>query len=274
MRPRARHLHFPEDAVSVRGTALITGASSGIGAELARVFAARGHDVVLVARRRDALEAVAGQVEGKHGVRATVLTADLSDPAAPQQLFDAIRAAHLKVDILVNNAGFGLAGEFAETDIARELEMIQVNVAAVTHLTKLFLGPMLQRRSGAILNVASVAGLFPGPLRSVYYATKAYVISFSEALAEELRGTGVSVTALCPGATATEFHGISGGSAERFGARNIADVSDVARFGYRAMQDGVVVAVPGLQNKLAVQARRVAPRALVTRLVRMVQERR
>ena len=260
--------------MSVRGTALITGASSGIGAEFARVFAARGHDLILVARRRDALEAIAGQVEGRHRVRAVVMPFDLAEQDAPARLFEAVHGAGLQVDILVNNAGFGLAGEFAETDIERELEMIQVNVVALTQLTKLFLGPMLQRRSGGILNVASVAGLFPGPLRSVYYATKAYVLSFTEAIAEELRDSGVTVTALCPGPVATEFHGISGGTAESFGPKSIADVSEVARFGYRALQAGTRVAVPGVQNKIVVQARRLAPRRLVTRLVRLVQERR
>lgn len=258
----------------LRGTALITGASSGIGAEFARVFAEQGHDLILVARRVDALEAVAGQVEGKYGVRATVLPADLSDPAAPGELFEAINGADLRVDILVNNAGFGLAGEFAETDVERELEMIQVNVAAVTHLTKLFVRPMMQRHTGGILNVASVAALFPGPLRSVYYATKAYVLSLSEALAEELRESGVRVTALCPGPTATEFHAVSGGAPERFGSSRVADAHSVARFGYEALQGGVRVAIPGFQNKLAVQARRLAPRGVVTRLVRQVQERR
>ena len=259
---------------ALRGTALITGASAGIGAELARVFAEHGHDLILVARRQDALEALAGQVEGKYGIRATVLPADLSDPAAPAELYEAVRGANLQVDILVNNAGFGLAGEFAETELGRELEMIQVNVAALTHLTKLFLGPMMQRHSGGILNVASVAALFPGPLRSVYYATKAYVLSFSEALAEELRDSGVRVTALCPGPTSTEFHSVSGGAPERFGSRGVADAHSVARFGYAALQDGERVAIPGIQNKVAVQARRLAPRGLVTRLVRQVQERR
>jgi uncharacterized protein len=258
----------------VRGTALITGASSGIGAELVRVFARRGHDLILVARRADALEALAGQVEGKHGIRAVVMPADLSDPEAPVNLFLRVRDSGLRVDILVNNAGFGLAGEFAETDIERELEMIRVNIAAPTHLTKLFLGPMLQRRAGGILNVASVAALFPGPLRSVYYASKAYLLSLSEALAEELRDTGVHVTALCPGPVATEFHAVSGGAPERFGGRGIADVHDVAEFGYDALQSGVRVAIPGLQNKLVVQARRLAPRGMVSRLVRLVQERR
>ncbi|CAN5371664.1 SDR family oxidoreductase [soil metagenome] len=263
---------FGRDAL--HGTALITGASAGIGAELARVFAAHGHDLVLVARRQDALEALAGHVEGKYGIRATVIPADLSDPAAPAELFAAVQGGGLRVAILVNNAGFGLAGEFGETDLDRELAMIQVNVAALTHLTKLFVRPMIQHHAGGILNVASVAALFPGPLRSVYYATKAYVLSFTEALAEELRDSGVRVTALCPGPTATQFHAVSGGAAERFGSSRVADARAVARFGYESMQDGVRVAIPGFQNKLAVQARRLAPRGVVTRLVRQVQERR
>lgn len=258
----------------LRGTALITGASSGIGAEFARVFAEHGHDLILVARRQDALEAVAGQVEGKYSVRATVIPGDLSDPAVPGDIFETVRGAGLDVDILVNNAGFGLAGEFAETELEQELAMIQVNVTALTQLTKLFVRPMIQRRAGGVLNVASVAALFPGPLRSVYYATKAYVLSFTEALAEELRDSGVHVTALCPGPTATEFHAVSGGAAERFGSKHVADAHSVACFGYEALQSGMRVAIPGFQNKLVVQARRLAPRGVVTRLVRQVQEKR
>jgi len=259
----------------IKGTALITGASAGIGAELAKVFGEHKHDVILVARRQDSLEALAGQIEGRSGVRATVFPADLAEPGAPAELFEAIRGAELDVDILVNNAGFGLGGEFIETDLDTELRMIQVNVTALTYLTKLFLPPMVQRRSGGVLNVASTAAFQPGPLMSVYYASKAYVLSFTEAIAEELRDSGVVVTALCPGPTATEFAEIAHvGRSRLFAFGAVADARSVAKFGYDALQSGVRVAIPGAQNKLIAQARRFAPRRVVTRVVRLIQERR
>src|SRR6476646_2219907 len=186
-------------------TALITGASGGIGLELARQFAAHGHDVVLTARHRDTLEAVAGTIEGKYGVKVTVIAEDLTDPDAPQRLFDAIAAENIDIHFLVNNAGFGLGGEFVDTDVRRELEMVQVNIVALIQLTKMYLPAMIKRRSGHVLNLASTAAFQPGPLMSVYYASKAFILSFSEALDEELRNSGVSVTCLCPGATATNF---------------------------------------------------------------------
>jgi short-subunit dehydrogenase len=259
----------------IKGTALITGASAGIGAELAKVFGEHKHDVILVARRQDSLEALAGQIEGRSGVRATVFPADLAQPGAPAELFEAIRGAELDVDILVNNAGFGLGGEFIETDLDTELRMIQVNVTALTYLTKLFLPPMVQRRSGGVLNVASTAAFQPGPLMSVYYASKAYVLSFTEAIAEELRDSGVVVTALCPGPTATEFAEIAHvGQSRLFAFGTVADARSVAKFGYDSLQRGVRVAIPGTQNKLLAQARRVVPRGVATRVVRLIQERR
>lgn len=258
----------------IRGTALVTGASAGIGAEFAKVFAAHKHDVILVARRQDALEAVAGQVEGAYGVRAMVLPLDLTDADAPAELFARILDARVEVDILVNNAGAGLVGEFVETDMERELQMIQLNVAALTHLTKLFVRPMVQRRSGGVLNVASTAAFFPGPLNSVYHASKAYVLSFTEAIAEELRGSGVSVTVLCPGPTISEFHEVAGARPISVLGAAAADAREVAEFGYDALQSGVRVAVPGVQNKLIAQARRLAPRGVATRVVRMLQQRR
>jgi short-subunit dehydrogenase len=188
-----------------RLTALITGGSGGIGLEVAKVLGRKGFDLVLVARTRDSLEAAAGQIEGKYEVKVHVFAADLRRREAPEAIFDFLRNEGIAVEILVNNAGFGLGGEFAETKITRELEMIQVNIAALTHLTKLFLPAMIKAKSGRILNLASTAAFQPGPLMAVYYATKAYVLSFSEALAEELRHSGVTVTALCPGPTRTDF---------------------------------------------------------------------
>ena len=256
-------------------TALITGGSIGIGFELAKCFAAHGHNLILVARHSDALEAAAGKIEGKYGVTATTLQFDLSDADAPQRLFDAVNGDNIHVDYLINNAGFGLGGEFADTDLGKELDMIQVNVASVVHLTKVFLPAMIKRKEGRIMNLGSTASFQPGPNSSIYYATKAFVLSFSEAIAEELKHTGVTVTALCPGPTHTEF-------AERAGTTNtrlfkqsiVATAEDVARYGYAAMMRGQRVAIPGVGNKLLIQAERVAPRRLVTLIAGKIQKKR
>src|ERR1700675_4553377 len=217
-------------------TALITGGSGGIGFEIAKVLARDGFDIVLVARKRDTLEAAAGQLQGKFEGRVQVFAADLRLPDAPQAIFDFLHNENIPIEVLVNNAGFGLGGEFADTKLERELEMIQVNIAALTHLTKLFLPPMIKRKSGRVLNVASTAAFQPGPLMAVYYATKAYVLSFSEALAEELRNSGVTVTALCPGPTITEFQEKAGLEMTRlFRSPLVMDAPTVARAGYEGM---------------------------------------
>jgi len=256
-----------------RQTALITGASSGIGLDFAHLFAADGHDVVLVARSEGKLRDLARELESKHHINARVVLADLIQPAAPQQIADAV--ADLQIDMLVNNAGFGVTGKFAETDLKSELEMIQVNIAALTHLTKLFLRPMVQRGHGRILNVASTAAFQPGPLMAVYYATKAYVLSFSEAIAEELGGTGVTVTALCPGPTQTGFAAAADMTTSRlFTLMSPMSSMDVAKAGYRAMNRGKRVVVTGVANKLLAQSVRISPRALVTKVTRALQERR
>ena len=186
-------------------TVLITGASSGIGLELARLFAADGSDLILVARREAELQSLADDMAASHGISARVMTEDLSDLSAPQRIVDRLATDELELDVLVNNAGFGLRGPAAELDLQRQLDMLQVNVTALTHLTRLLLPAMIARRRGGVLNVASTAAFQPGPHMAVYYATKAYVLSFSEALAEELGGTGVTVSCLAPGPTATEF---------------------------------------------------------------------
>jgi uncharacterized protein len=255
--------------------ALITGASSGIGLELARLFARDGHDLVLVARRQDRLEALADDLTDRYDVQATVIAADLADPSAPPEVARRVAAAGLEVEFLVNNAGYGLAGEFARTDVATELSMIQVNVAALTHLTKLVLPTMIAEHHGAILNVASTAGFVPGPLMAVYYATKAYVISFSEALAEEVRHAGVTVTVLCPGATRTEFQERAGLDLEARALQRfwVADAASVARAGYDGMLRGKRLVIPGLINKVMVGATRIASRVLLAKAVRRVQER-
>src|SRR4029079_3848705 len=256
-------------------TALITGGSTGIGLGLAREFASHGHDLVIVARNADRLDQAAGALEGKYGVKVTAIPSDLSVDGAAQRLYDAVVSEGIQIDYLVNNAGFGLAGEFADTDIDRELDMIQLNVAAVVHMTKLFMPPMMRRKKGRIMNVASTAAFYPGPLMSIYYASKAFVLSFAEAIAEELSGSGVTMTCLCPGPTETEFAEIAGTAKTRlFTQMAVKGADEVARLGYKAMMKGERVVVPGVRNKLLVQAERAAPRTLVTKIVRKIQESR
>jgi short-subunit dehydrogenase len=258
-----------------RRTALVTGGSGGIGFEIARVLARKGFDLVLVSRKRDALEAAAGQLEGKYGAKVHVFAVDLRRPEAPQTIFDFLHNENIPIEVLVNNAGFGLGGEFADTKLQRELEMIQVNISALTSLTKLFLPGMIKRKSGRVLNLASTAAFQPGPLMAVYYATKAYVLSFSQALAEELRNSGVTVTVLCPGPTATEFASSANvGKSGLFAAFGVANAADVAEFGVSAMLHGRRVAIPGIKNKIVAQASRFTPRAVSTRITRMAQESR
>lgn len=256
--------------MSTGRTALVTGASMGIGRELARLFAADGHDLVLVARSADKLQGVADELRATHGVATRVEPADLADPAAPAALYDRLVADGIRVDFLVNNAGFGSNGRFVDLDRARELAQVQVNVTALTDLTHLFGRDMVARGFGRILNIASTAGFQPGPLMAVYYATKAYVVSFSEAVAEELRGTGVTVTAHCPGATATQFASTAGNDKTPLFAMGVADARAVARHAYRAMHRGRVVAVHGPLNLFGTLAVRLSPRALVRRLVAWV----
>ncbi len=257
------------------GTALVTGASSGIGLELVNILARNGHNVVIAARSTDALEALAGLVEGKYGINATVIPIDLSAPDGPEKLVEAIGEQGIEIDILINNAGFGLGGPFAETDITREVEMIGLNITALTYLTKTFLGPMLARHAGRIMNVASTAGFQPGPLMSVYYASKAYVISFSEAIAEELRDSGITVTTFCPGPTATNFAKEAGLENSRlFRMGGVARAGEAAEFAYSAMMSGKRIAVPGWRNKIIAQSNRFAPRSLITRIAKRVQENR
>ena len=244
------------------GTALITGASAGLGAEYAKLFAADKHDLVLVARRRDRLEALARELQSAHGVKARVVTADLAARDGASRVVDEVGRLGLEIEFLVNNAGFGTSGAFVELDVGRELEMIQVNVTALVTLTRAFLPGMVARRRGRILNVGSTAGFPPGPFMAVYYASKAFVNSFTEALWYELRGTGVTATVSCPGATATEFAAVAGNSRSLLFRLGAASPATVARQGYRAMMNGKAMVVHGLKNKLTVQSLRISPRAL------------
>lgn len=245
-------------------TALITGASSGIGLDLARLFAADKHDLLLVARNADKLGEIATELSAKHSIRATAVPIDLSDPAAPEELFRVIDEQGIAVDVLVNNAGFGTHGPFAESDVEQQVRMIEVNVASLTHLTRLFLPQMLARKSGRVLNVASTAGFQPGPLMAVYYATKAYVISFSEAVAAEIDGSGVTVTCLCPGPTSTDFHQRAKITETPLFKANTMASADVARIGYRAMKKGKRLVVAGFKNRLLAALVPFGPRRVVT----------
>lgn len=258
-----------------RQTALITGASSGIGWELAKLFVKDGHGLVLVARSGDKLENLRRDLTAAHGIPVTVIAKDLADPKAPAEILEEIERLGLSIDILVNNAGSGVYGAFSKTDLGKELAMIQVNLIAVMQLTKLFLPGMLERGRGKILNVASTAAFQPGPLMSVYYATKAFVLSFSEALANELQGSGVTVTVLCPGPTITQFQKDAGMEEIRlFTGPLVMAAPRVARAGYAGLKRGKRIVIPGLANKLLVQALRLTPRRLVTSIARRLQETR
>jgi uncharacterized protein len=253
-------------------TVLITGASAGIGLELAHLFAANKSRLILVARRQEKLTALAEELHQSHGIEVTVLPHDLSDPAAPQAIFDDLTGRGLVVDVLVNNAGFGAVGSVAHLPLERQLKMIQVNVVALTHLARLFLPGMTERRRGGILNVGSTAGFQPGPNMAVYYATKAYVVSFSEALAEELVDTEVHVTCLAPGPTATEFGAVSGMNESLVFKLGAMNARAVAQAGYEGFRQGKALVVPGPMNKLGVFSVRLAPRSLVRKLVKRLQK--
>lgn len=245
----------------------MTGASAGIGKELASLFAADGHDLVLVARSSAKLEALAADLTKAHGVTAHAIAADLADPSAPAKVEEQAKQRGLAIDFLVNDAGFGSNGAFLDLDVTRELQMVDVNVRALVELSHRFARPMRDRRFGRIMNVASTAGFQPGPFMATYYATKAFVISFSEALAFELEGTGVTVTCHCPGATATEFAAIAGNENTRLFQRSgVADARSVAAHAYRAMMNGEVLSIHGALNWLGMQSLRLAPRS-VTRSI-------
>ena len=255
-------------------TALITGASSGIGLELAHLFAQDGYRLVLVARNRTALRLLGDDLQSRYGITVRIAPKDLAHPASPDELYHELQESGVVLDVLVNNAGFGTAGPFLNTKWTDESEMIQVNIAALTHLTKLFL-PQIRAREGKLLNVASVAAFPPGPFMSVYYASKAYVLSFTEAVAEEMIGTGVTVTCLCPGPVNTNFQkrAYLQGTAMRNSPLTV-DVREVARIGYEGMKQGRRIVIPGWKNRVLVAGMRFAPRNLLTKAVRRLQEKR
>jgi hypothetical protein len=247
-------------------SALITGASSGIGLELARVFAREGYRVVLVSRNEKLLRDLAGELK----TETVVIAKDLTKTGAAQEVFDQV----CQVDALVNNAGFGSSGRFAEAPLNEQLDMMQLNMTALVALTGLFLPGMLKAKSGRILNVASTAAFQPGPLMAVYYATKAFVLSFSEAIHEELSGSGVIVTALCPGATETGFGDRANmNDARLFKGKKLMDARAVAEAGYRGLIAGKAIVIPGLMNRMMAQSVRVSPRSAVRKIARHLNDR-
>lgn len=252
-------------------TVLVTGASSGIGLELARQFAAAGSALVLVARREDRLRRLAEEIGRQHGVRVDVLPADLSQPGACQQIHDLCQAERWTVDVLVNSAGFASLGQVAQLPLQRQLDMIQVNVAALTELSRLFVGGMIDRQHGGILNVASTAAFQPGPNLAVYYATKAYVLSFTEALHEELTGSGVTATCLCPGPTATELIADAGMKNTLLFRHGVMSAAEVAQRGYRGFRRERAVVITGFRNRVGTLLVRLVPRRITRLVVKQLQ---
>jgi short-subunit dehydrogenase len=247
--------------------ALITGASSGIGYELAKLLAANQFNLVVVARNETRLKAVAAELQAEHGIVARALPKDLAIPAAPAEIFDLTR--DLPISILLNNAGFGWQGPFTAEDLQGSLDMLEVNAAALVRLTHLFVQPMLARRAGRILNVASTAAFQPGPFTAMYYASKAFVFSFSVALGEELAGTGVTVTTLCPGLTRTEFQERASMARSSRWLRMMS-AEAVARSGYRGLMAGQRIVIPGALNKLTSSLSRCLPATFTAKIVRRI----
>jgi short-subunit dehydrogenase len=256
-------------------TALITGASGGIGYELTKLFARDGYRLVLIARNSATLDRVALELKELDGTPTTIIVEDLSRPAAAEDVFAQLLRAGITVDVLVNNAGFGSYGFFSESDLTNEQRMVNLNITSLISLTRLLLPAMIGNRKGRILNVASTAAFQPGPLMAVYFASKAFVLSFSEALDNELRGSGVTVTALCPGPTNTGFQARAGNADTRlFDRRMTMDPARVAAIGYKGLMKGKAMIIPGFKNKLLARAVKVAPRVLATKVARFIQERK
>ncbi len=257
----------------MKNTALITGASSGIGLELAKVHARKGGDLVLVARNKTKLDELKSELENQFKVRVLTIGKDLSALNAAREVYDEVKKQNIQIDYLINNAGFGDYGLFAETDWSKEQQMINLNITALTEFTKLYLPEMVNRGKGKIMNVASTAAFQPGPLMAVYFATKAYVLSFSEAIDNEVHDKGVSVTALCPGATESGFFGAAAmGDSGLVKGKKLPSSQEVAEYGYQAMMNGKTLAVHGLMNYLLVLSGRLAPRSLAVKIARKILE--
>jgi short-subunit dehydrogenase len=254
---------------------LITGASSGIGFELAKVFAKHNHNLILVARSTVKLNELKNEIQKTNKVEIEVISLDLSKPDSAEELYKQTKNKSFKIDTLVNNAGFGDHGAFIYSDLKRQNEMIDLNVLTLTKLTYLYVKDMVQSKNGKIMNVASTAAFQPGPLMSVYYATKAYVLHFSEGLQEELQGTGVTVTALCPGPTASGFQAAANlSNVVLFDKLKIPTSKDVAEYAYVALMNKKVVAIHGTLNCLFAFSVRLSPRALVRKVAKKLQEKK
>lgn len=256
-------------------TALITGASSGIGLELSNIHARNSDNLVLVARSEQKLEKLATELESRFKIQVEVIAKDLSKTNSAQEVFDLVNSKGITIDYLINNAGFGDYGSFSETEWNKENNMIQLNITALTQLTKLFLPGMIKRKSGKIMNVASIASFLPGPLMAVYYATKAYVLNFSEAINNEVAHHNISVTALCPGPTTSGFQSAANlGESKLFSKGNFPSSKEVSEYGYKAMMKGKSVAIHGTSNKFMVFLLRFTPRSWIVKIVRKMQEKK
>lgn len=257
----------------MKNTALITGASNGIGLELARVHAAKGDNLVLVARNLKKLEELKTELESAHKISVVILAKDLAARNSALDIYNEVKQKNIRIDYLINNAGFGDFGLFYETSWEKEEQMINLNISTLTHFTKLFIKDMVARGSGKIMNVASTAAFQSGPTMAVYYATKAYVLSFSEAIDNEVRSKGVTVTALCPGATESGFQEAAAMQESRLvKGRKLPTSREVAEYGYKAMMNGKTVAIHGLMNAIMANAVRFMPRSVVVKVTRMVQD--
>ncbi len=256
----------------MKKTALITGASSGIGLELARIHASKGDDLVLVARNQTKLETIKLELKKKYKVTILNIVKDLSDPNAAQTVFDETQEKGIQIDFLVNNAGFGDYGMFYETHWEKENTMIALNITALTQFTKLYLKEMVKRDDGKIMNVASTAAFQPGPTMAVYYATKAYVLHFSEAIANELKDKKITITALCPGATESGFQSVAQMEESKLvKGKKLPSSRAVALYGYKAMMKGKTVAIHGIMNRMLANSVRFMPRKIVTAVTRNIQ---
>lgn len=254
-------------------TALITGASNGIGYELARVHAAKGDNLVLVARNKSRLDELKAELEKTHKIRVHTIGKDLAAADAALEIYQETTRLDIRIDYLINNAGFGDFGLFVETQWSKELQMIDLNITTLTHLTKLYVKDMVARKRGKIMNVASTAAFQSGPTMAVYYATKAYVLSFSEAIDNEVRPFGVTVTALCPGATESGFQKAAAMEESALvKGKKLPSAREVAEYGYKAMMNGKTVAIHGLMNYIMANAVRFLPRAVVVKITRKVQD--
>ena len=255
----------------VKKTALVTGAASGLGLELSILLAQDSFDLIIIDINQENLQQAKERIKAENDVEISLFVKDLSKPNIAEEIFQEINGT--QIDVLINNAGFGLFGTFSDTNWERESEMLNLHIITTTHLTKLLLKGMVERGSGKILNMSSLAAFQPGPLMSLYYASKAYILSFSEAIANELKGTGVTVTVLCPGQTNTSFQSVvSDSSSENKIGFNVACPKDVALYGYKAMMKGKTVAIPGRINKFLSTVHRFVTRGMATKIIRNIQE--